>query len=156
MAEIKELIKQISANHKNKRSNLLPILQDIVKEKSFLSSEAMIEVATNLDISAAEVYGTASFYSFIETEPRGKYIIRICRTIICDMAGKDKIIKTIENILNIKLGETSLDKKFSLLETNCLGWCNKGPAMLINDEIYTELTPEKIREILHKYIHNGG
>ena len=116
MAEIKELIKQISANHKNKRSNLLPILQEIVKEKSFLSSEAMIEVATNLDISAAEVYGTASFYSFIETEPRGKYIIRICRTIICDMAGKDTIIKTIENILNIKLGETSLDKKFSLLE----------------------------------------
>ncbi|HOW17242.1 MAG TPA: NAD(P)H-dependent oxidoreductase subunit E, partial [bacterium] len=62
----------------------------------------------------------------------------------CDMKGKAEIISAIENRLNIKLGQTSPDKKFSLLEANCLGWCHKGPAMIINDKAYTELTPEKV------------
>ena len=153
MAEQKNLVQEISAKHGHERSELLPILQGIVKEKNYISSEDMVGVAKELDISAAEVYGTASFYSFLETVPRGKYIIRVCRTIICDMQGKGEIIKTIENVLKIKLGDTTADKKFSLLETNCLGWCNKGPAMLINDDIHTELTPTKVRKLLYEYMH---
>jgi len=68
------------------------------------------------------------------------------------MKGKNQILLAIENMLKIGVGETSSDKKFSLLETNCLGWCHKAPAMLINDEIYTELTPERVREILTDYM----
>lgn len=152
MAETKQLIRELSAIHGKRRESLLPILQAVVKKESYLSSECMTEVARELDISAAEVYGTASFYSFLETVPRGRFVIRVCRTIICDMQGKKDIIKTIEDMLKIKLGGTSLDKKFSLLETNCLGWCNKGPVMLINDDVYTELTPEKVTEIIGEYI----
>jgi len=98
------------------------------------------------------VYGTATFYTFLDTEIRGKYIIRICKTISCAMKGKHDILSTIEEILKIRLGETSPDRKFSLLETNCIGWCHKAPAMLINDTPYTELTPEKVTEILREYI----
>jgi len=109
-------------------------------------------VAKELDISAADVYGTASFYTFMDTKVRGKYVIRICKTISCSMKGKNEVLRTIEETLKIKVGETSSDRKFSLLETNCIGWCHKAPAMLINDTPYTELTSQKVTEILQEYI----
>jgi NADH-quinone oxidoreductase E subunit len=152
MNSTKEFIKELSEKYGKERKSLMPILQKIVERNSYLSVDAMREVAQILDISAAEVYGTASFFSFLDTQARGKYKIRVCKSITCDMKGKSEILKTIENILKIKVGETSKEGKFSLLETNCLGWCHKGPAMLINDEVYTELTPEKIRNVLSEYI----
>ena len=138
--------------HGTTREALLPILQDIVTEKSYLSDQDMVEVARQLDISAADVFGTATFYSFLDTKPRGKYVIRICKTISCSMKGKHEVLETIEDILKISLGETTADKQFSLLETNCIGWCHKAPAILINDDPYTELNSEKVTEILREYI----
>ena len=67
------------------------------------------------------------------------------------MKGKEEILATLENCLGIKVGETTNDRKFTLLTTNCLGWCANGPAMLINDDIFTDLTPNKIREIIKTY-----
>lgn len=154
MADIQALVKDLAAKHGTKRKSLMPILQGIIAEERYLSSEAMTEVAKTLDIATAEVYGTATFYSFLDTKPRGKYIIRVCRTIVCDMQGKKQIIKTLEEMLRIKVGETTHDGKFSLLETNCLGWCHQGPAMIINDEAYSQLTPEKVREIIGDLIRN--
>jgi len=151
MEDIQELVKKLTQKYGQKRESLLPILQGITEQYRYLSSEAMIEVAKALDISGAEVYGTATFYSFLDTNPRGKYIIRVCRTIVCDMHGKKQIIKALEDQLKIKIGETTHNRKFSLLETNCLGWCHKGPAMLINDDIYTDLTPAKVAEIIAEY-----
>lgn len=147
-----ELVKELANKHGRYRESLLPILQDLVVHKRFLSKQDMVDVARELDISAADVFGTATFYSFLDTEPRGKYIIRICKTISCSMKGENEILSTIEEILKLNLGETSPDKKFSLLETNCIGWCHKAPAMLINDKPFTELTPAKVTEILREYI----
>jgi NADH:ubiquinone oxidoreductase subunit E len=126
-----------------KRENILPVLQTVVREEKYLSEQAMIEIARALDISSAEVYGTASFYTFLDLKPRGKNVIRVCKTITCYMKGKDDIIKAIEDRLKLKIGETTSDGKFSFLTTNCMGWCHKGPAMLINDKVFTELTPKK-------------
>jgi len=131
----------------------MPILQEIVQKHNYLTDEAMVEVARELDVSAAEVYGTASFYTFLDTQVRGKYIIRICKTITCSMKGKSDIIQTLEDILKIKVGETTADRQFSILETNCIGWCHKAPAILINEMPYTELTPEKVSEIIKEYMH---
>ncbi|MFC2151603.1 NADH-quinone oxidoreductase subunit NuoE [Bacteroidota bacterium] len=154
MPEIKELVKDLADKHGRNRESLLPILRGIITEERYISDVAMSEVARELDMSAALVYGTATFYSFLDTKPRGKYVIRICRTITCDMLGKKQIIKTVEDLLKIKVGETTKDKKFTLLETNCLGWCHKGPAMLINDEAYTDLTAENVSEIIGEYVKN--
>lgn len=147
-----EMVKKLADKHGRIRESLLPILQDLVVENRFLSKQDMVDVAKELDISAADVFGTATFYTFLDTETRGKYVIRICKTISCAMKGKNDILATIEEILKIKLGETSSDRKFSLLEANCIGWCHKAPAMLINDTPYTELTPSKVTEILREYI----
>jgi len=76
----------------------------------------------------------------------------MCKTITCAMKGKNQVLFAIQDMLKIKMGETTPVKKFTLLETNCLGWCHKAPAMMVNDEVYTELTPEKVRDILTGYM----
>ena len=147
------MVKDLAEKHGRTRESLMPILQDIVKKHNYLTDDAMVAVATELDISAAEVYGTASFYSFLDTEERGKNVIRVCKTITCSMKGKNDIIATLEDILKIRVGETTPDKMFTLLETNCTGWCHKAPAMLINDMPYTDLTQESVIEIIKGYMH---
>lgn len=136
------------------REALMPILQHVVEFDHCLSKEKMIEIARKLNISAAEVYGTASFYSFLETEEQGKYVIRVCKSIIAEMKGKKEIIKTLENLLKIKVGETSSDGLFTLKETNDIGWSDKEPSMLINDVPYTDLTPKKVIDIIQNIRKN--
>ena len=151
MSDVTEIIEKQIKKYGKKREALMPVLQSIVEKKHYLTEDSMLEVAKNLEISAAEVYGTASFYSFLDIKERGEFVIRICKSITCDMKGKNEIIKALENKLKIKFGETTPDKKFSLLLTNCIGWCDKSPAMLINDEVYTELTPQKAVKIIQDY-----
>jgi NADH:ubiquinone oxidoreductase subunit E len=151
MSSTETFIQELAEKHGRERKSLMPILQGVVKKERYLSEEAMIAIAKELDISAADVYGTASFYSFLDTVPRGKNIIRICKTITCHMKGKDDVIEALEGALKIKVGETTHDKRFTLLTANCLGWCHKGPVMLVNDEVYPELTPQKAIEIIEDY-----
>src|SRR3989339_1001412 len=96
------------------RSALLPILQEIQKKYNYISKHAMQVVAHELDIHPVEVYGVVTFYSFLSAKPRGKFVIRLCRTISCDMAGRDRVACQLENDLGIKFGETTGDGKFSL------------------------------------------
>lgn len=154
MAEIQELVKGLTEKHGRDRTSLIPVLQGIVDHNACISKDAMLEVAKEFDLSAAEIYGTASFFSFLDTTATGRYKVRVCKSITCDMKGKNEIIKVIEGMLKIKMGETTEGGRFSLLETNCIGLCDKGPAMLINDEYYTQLTADKVREILGDYIRN--
>ncbi len=152
MNPVQSLIKGLADKHGRSRESLLPVMQGVIQQEKYLSEYSMVEIARELDVPASDVYGTATFYSFLETQPAGRFIIRVCKTITCSMKGKNQILFAIQDMLKIKVGETTPDNKFTLLETNCLGWCHKAPAMLINDEVYTDLTPEKIREILTKYI----
>ena len=151
MTNTEVLIHELVEKHGKTRNALMPVLQGIVAREKYLSEDAMVAVASQLDLSAADVYGTASFYTFLDTKPRGKNIVRVCKTISCHMQGKDAIIKAIEDHLMIKTGETSHDKKFTLLTANCLGWCHKGPVMLINDEVFPSITPEKAIEIIEEF-----
>ena len=153
MIATENLIRDLVDRHGRERTALIPILQGVVEMKNYISDTDMTEIAKELDLSAAQVYGTATFYSFLSTQPLGKYVIRICKTITCDMHGKKQIIQTIEDMLKIKIGETTTNKKFTLLETNCLGWCHEGPAMLINEKPYLGLTPERVHDIISEYIN---
>lgn len=156
MNPVSDLIKNLADQHGRERHNLLPILQGVVEQEKFLSERSMVEIARELDLPASEVFGTATFYSFLETKKMGKYIIRICKTITCSMKGKNQVLLAIQDMLKINVGETTPDGTFSLLHTNCLGFCHKAPAMLINNEVYTELTPEKVREILSSYLKKAS
>ena len=143
---IRESIKEFGRD----RSSLLPILQDIQKKYTYISKHAMQVVANELDIHPVEVYGVVTFYSFLSDKRQGKFIIRLCRTITCEMAGRDRVARQLENDLGIKFGETTADRKFSLYWSSCLGMCDQGPALLINDTIYTQVTPQKCHELLEE------
>ncbi|MFW6389159.1 MAG: NAD(P)H-dependent oxidoreductase subunit E [Marinilabiliaceae bacterium] len=151
MLQTGELVKNLADRHGRGEESLLPILEEVYETQHLVSEDVMVEIARELDISAARVYGTATFYSFLETEKSGKYVIRVCKTITCMMHGKNLIIEELQEQLKVKLGETTTDGLFTLQETNCLGQCHKGPAMLINDVPYTELTPGKVRDIINEY-----
>lgn len=130
------------------RSALIPVLQEIKKRHAVIDSFAMQYVADRLNLSPADVYGVVSFYSFLNGEYHTHFTIRLCRTISCDMVGKDRIAQQLENDLGIKFGETTPDGKFALEWTNCMGMCDQGPAMLINEQVFTQVTPEKVHEII--------
>lgn len=139
-------------NYSLTEKDLLPVLQYIVSSEHYLSEDSMRTVSKMLHISPADVFGVATFYSFLDVSPVGENSIRICKSISCDLKGKHKIIDAIEKRLHIKPGETTPDKKFSLLTTNCIGWCHKSPAMLINDKVYTDLTPEKAVAAIEEWL----
>jgi len=148
MDKIENIINTKVEQYGSDRKALIPILQGIATEKNYVSKNDMVDIARALDISAADVYGTATFFSFIEDTEKGKYIIRVCRSITCEMKGKNKIMLALERELRINLGETTHDKLFSIVETNCLGLCDVGPSILINDTPYTKLQPEMIPVII--------
>ena len=143
-ASVNEILKKFEP----KRTNLLPILHEINDSIGHINREAMQDIAEYLDISATEVYGTTTFYSFFNIKPKGKYVVRLCRSLSCDIAGKDEIVEALEDELGIVFGETDPEAKFTLEFTNCMGMCDKGPAMLVNKEVYTDLTPDKVRDIV--------
>ncbi|MBN1880087.1 NADH-quinone oxidoreductase subunit NuoE [bacterium] len=132
------------------RSALIPLLQRVQKRYSSVSGFAMQVIADILDIHPVEVYSVVSFYSFLDHKPKGRFIIRLCQTISCAMAGKDRVARQLENELGIRFGETTADGKFTLEYTNCLGMCDRGPAMLVNDQVFTQVSPERAHEIVEK------
>src|SRR5690606_40505779 len=96
--------------------------------------------------------GTTSLYTLLATEERGKNVIRVYKTITCSMKGKNDVISTLEEKLKIEVGQTTPDKMFTLLETNCIGWCHKAPAMLVNDMPYTDLSSETVIDVIKGYM----
>ncbi len=133
------------------RAQLLPILVDINNYFGHIDSNAIIAVSRHTDVPIGEIHGVITFYSFLGQKKRGKNVIRLCRTISCDLAGKEQIVRVLEKELGIHFGETTEDGMFSLEYTNCIGMCNNPPAMLINDKAYGGLTPERVVEILDSY-----
>jgi len=131
-----------------RRSSLIPVLQEVQTKYSQISEYAMQEVADHLGIHPVEVYSVVTFYSFLGEAQQGKFVIRLCRTISCDMAGKDRVARQLENDLGIHFGETTTDGKFTLEWANCIGMCDQGPALLVNDTVFTRVTSKKVFDIL--------
>ena len=144
MGEIDKLVEA----HGNGRDALNPILQDIQKRYHTISDLAMQAVADRLGIHPVEVYGVVTFYAFLNEKYHGRFVIRLCRTISCDMAGKDGVARQLRNDLGIEFGETTPNGRFTLEWANCIGMCDQGPAMLVNDQVFTFVTPEKVHDIL--------
>ena len=131
--------------------NLLVLLKEAQEEFGFVSEEYISELAQSLDIPASEVYGVSTFYSFLSTRPVGRNVIRICKSLPCYLKNSGMIVESVANELGVKPGETTRDGRFSFELTNCIGACDKSPAMMINDDVHVNLTPDKISQILKNY-----
>ena len=147
---LSEEIENLAKKYGKDRSALMAILQDIQTKYNHISDFAQQEVARVLDIHPVEVFGVISFYTFLHSEPQGKNIVRLCKTIACDLAGKCDVEKAITRELGIQFGETTRDKRITLEYTNCLGMCDQGPAMIVNERVYTRLDPESACKILNE------
>ncbi len=143
---IETWVEQYGAN----RSSLIPVMEEVQREYGHISEYVMQVVADILDIHPVEVDSVVSFYSFLGHKSKGRFIVRLCRTISCEMQEKDRVAQQLENDLGIRFGETTANGHFTLEWANCLGMCDQGPALLVNERIYTHVTPEKVHDILEE------
>ena len=143
-ADLRALAKKLGGG----RTSLIPILLEVKRKYHTIDSHAQQVIADLLDIHPVEVNSVVSFYAFLGDRRQGKFVIRLCRTISCDMQGKSRVMRQLENDLGIRFGETTPDGKFTLEWANCMGMCDQGPALLVNDSVYTRVTPETVHDIL--------
>lgn len=139
-----------------KKDELIPILNHINREVGYLPDWALEELSRLIRIPQSQIYSVASFYEMLSTKPVGKHIIRFCESAPCHVVGGRQVYEALMDALNIQPGETTKDGKWTLLAASCLGICGVGPAMVIDDDVYGNLTAAQIPEILAKYPSGGA
>jgi NADH:ubiquinone oxidoreductase subunit E len=127
------------------------MLKNAQAKSRYVSRPFMSKTADSLNLSVSEVYGVSTFYSFLSTRPIGKNVIRVCQSVPCCLQGSEMILRSVEDEIGLKPGEVTRDKKFSLELSNCIGACDRAPAMLVNQDVHGNLTPGKISRILKQY-----
>ncbi|NLT93495.1 MAG: NAD(P)H-dependent oxidoreductase subunit E [Actinobacteria bacterium] len=143
-ADIEALVERLGPG----RASLIPILADVKRRFHEIDSETMQTIADVLDIHPVEVHSVASFYAFLHSAPEGQFVIRLCGTLPCDFAGKQAVADALRTELGIGFDETTEDGLFTLEWTSCMGMCDQGPALLVNDEVHTRVTPEKAKAVV--------
>ena len=151
LEQLRKEVEHVAARTNFSRASLIPILRKVKEQYRGIDSEAMQVIADVLGIHSAEVDAVATFYSFIQPETQGQFIFRLCRTYSCELSGKEEVAAALEKELGVEFGGTTADGAYSLEWANCMGMCDQGPAMLVNEDVYTQLTPEKITEIAGVY-----
>jgi NADH-quinone oxidoreductase subunit E len=148
--ELREQLQSRIAAEDHPRELVVDVMCALQDHYGYLSDEAVEETAELLNMSPLEVEELATFYTFIYREPVGKYVIHVCDSVICWMDGYESIRNYLSQKLGTKMGETTADGLFTLLPVCCIGYCDEAPAILINREAFTHLTPEKLDTILEK------
>jgi NADH-quinone oxidoreductase subunit E len=143
--------KDVVAARNRAPQNLLVALKEAQTRLGYLPRDFMTELADSLGVPVNDVYGVASFYSFLPIRPLGRNVIRICRSLPCHLKNGQTLIEALTRELGIRPGETTPDGRFSFELTNCIGLCDRAPAMLVNHDAHVDLTPEKISQILQSY-----
>jgi NADH-quinone oxidoreductase subunit E len=141
-------IQTLITRYPRKRSALIPSLQLAQKEIGYLSADTVCEIARIFELSPNEVNEVVSFYTMLYRKPLGKYVIQVCTNISCLICNAEEVMAHLTRRLGIKPGETSADKKYTLMEVECLGSCGTSPVIQINEDYYEDLTPEKLDRIL--------
>ncbi|MCP4130728.1 MAG: NADH-quinone oxidoreductase subunit NuoE [bacterium] len=144
-------LKEILENYKDVKGNTIAVLQAIQDHYTYLPAEALEQVSEYYHVSLAELYGVATFYSQFKFNKPGEFQIKVCHGTACHINSAVAISDSIEGELNIKAGETTEDKKFSLDNVACLGCCSLAPVIMINDKVYGNLDEKKVKKVLKEY-----
>ena len=146
-----EKIYEICESFDNDPGELINVLHETQMTFGYLPAEVQEVVANRLNISVAHVYGVVTFYSFFTMVPKGEHPISICMGTACYVRGAEKILEEFKNELNIKVGETTSDGKFSLNCLRCVGACGLAPVAMIGDKVYGRIAPDGVKAILEEY-----
>jgi NADP-reducing hydrogenase subunit HndA len=146
-----KLIGEIIEKYKDKEGSLIQVLHAAQNIYGYLPLELQIFIAEGMDKPLSEVSGVITFYSFFSTKPRGKHTIRICLGTACYVRGVKMLVERLEDILQIHVGDTTPDLKFTFEIARCIGACGLAPAMMIDDTVYKQVNPDKLASIIAKY-----
>lgn len=146
--EKKQYLDDVMADYEYKESSLIQILHIAQNLYGYLSLEVQEHIAKKMELPLSKISGVISFYALFTTEPKGKYVIKVCLGTACYVRGGKRIIDRLESLLGISINETSEDGKYSLEITRCIGACGLAPAMAINERVYMQVNPDKLLDIL--------
>jgi len=146
-AEITALLQ----HYEHRRAGCVEALNAVQERHGWVSDQHLHDVALLLDMTPAELDAVATFYNLIFRRPVGRHVILICDSVTCWIMGYDGLLAHLAGRLGIGLGETSADGRFTLLPIPCLGTCDRAPAMMVDDTLYQDLTPDRIDQILDRY-----
>lgn len=136
--------------YKDKPGGIIEAYHALQREYNYIPEDAIRVAAETFGVSAAQAYGVATFYSYLKVGPRGRHVIRICKSAPCHVAGAAEVVSALESQLGIKMGETTADGKFTLEFTECVGQCQGTPVITINSIPYVDVSAQKIPEILNE------
>lgn len=149
--QIQSTVQKIIEEHGAGVDELIPVLLDINSTLGYLPTEALKEVSKTIKLPLSRVASVASFYSMLSSGPRGRHVIQFCESAPCHIMGGHLVWQAILDKIRINAGETSQDGRWSLVMTSCLGICGVGPVMVVDDQIYGNLTPQRVSEILDQF-----
>jgi NADH:ubiquinone oxidoreductase subunit E len=156
--DVPAIVHEAIKKHGAKRDALIPILSEINHVLGYIPAEAFQEVRKQLQssdeqvyVSKSQLFGLASFYAMLSTKPRGRHVIKFCENAPCHVVGGKAVWDTLRETLHLKNDETTADKKWTLVTTSCLGLCSVGPVVLIDDDLYGNVSPDQIDDILARY-----
>jgi len=145
-------MKEILSKYEADSNNLIQILNEVQESYGYITEKAQKDISSYLKIPMAEIYGVITFYSRFTLKPNGENHIAICLGTACFVKGAEKLIDRVKETLNIDVGQTSKDGKFSLEATRCIGACGLAPVFTINGEVHGKATVKMLDEILAEYM----
>ena len=146
----------IAARYKDDPDQLMRILFDVQKVAgNAIPRDVATMVSSVTGIPEADIYGYITFYAMFSTKPRGKFVIRMCKSAPCHVVGAAEVVAAISNFLGIAPGETTGDQLFTLEYCECIGLCDTAPAIMVNDSVYTNLTPQSAVNLMQAYKKGG-
>ena len=144
-------LQEVITKHKDEPGALMPVLQEAQNIFGYVPLDVQEMIADGLGTTLAEVYGVATFYAQFSLEPKGEYVVGVCLGTACYVKGSQKVLDKLSEVLDVPVGKTTADRRFTLNATRCLGACGLAPVMMINDEVYGRLVPDDIPGIIEKY-----
>jgi NADP-reducing hydrogenase subunit HndA len=144
-------IKEISKSFGNKPGELINVLHKVQGHFGYLPAEVQEVVAGEVNVSVAKVYGVVTFYSFFTMIPKGRHPVSICTGTACYVRGAEKVLDEFKKQLNIKVGESTPDGKFSITCLRCVGACGLAPVVLVGEKTYGRVAPDGVKDILKEY-----
>jgi len=147
------LLKTVLSNYPVKEDSLIEMLLEYqaIKRDHYVTDEEIEIIANHFQISESKVCSVISFYTLFSNKPKGKYIIQICKNVPCYVNDGTNVLKTLEKLLGIKVGETTPNQKFTLEYASCLGCCDRAPAMRIDGKTFTNLTTNNVKTIISEF-----
>lgn len=146
--EILACVKEVLAENSKTTETLIPVLQQVQARLGYLPALAMEEIAEGLEVPAADVYGIATFYNQFRLNPPGKHEVRVCLGTACYMAGGNITLESFERRMEIKEGETTTDRYYSLERVACVGCCSLAPVVVVDEEVEGKATPTRVDGIM--------